>query len=455
MNKFDDAFKKALNQPQLPPSTSWETITDALDEKKKKRRILPIFYWISGISASFLLLTIIYPLILSTPKKVSISKHKQPTPSEKKGNQSLVNQHINKENDSSSTHLLPENSGKGETRQKIESLENNAIITTNYGDETKQNHDLLNQEFSEQHTLARKPFDNLNKDGKKALIQNEIDRTILELAHTEKTPILKDILTNEEKEISVLLKDKKDDEIIIAKESSEKIAISSFVTPLQFISNASLLSNEMKDNTKTNAITIAYGAKVNIPLNDRISLRAGVSVMNASQQTKNVPITLQTMSQYASIGTLKSPSYNIDYEPTIHVASLKHSMPEAMVKSHTNKLDQRMQYIEIPLEIEYRLMKQNQFKIAATFGGSSLFLTENSLHLTENNSTTLIGEANNLNKVSYSGNLGLKMDYQLGKQTSLNLEPGLKYLLNPVTNIEQKQPLLFGVTFGISVKLKK
>lgn len=64
MNKFDDAVKKALSQPQTPPFDSWDTIADGLDSNKKKRkRIIPLFYWISGISASVILCVTIYTYV--------------------------------------------------------------------------------------------------------------------------------------------------------------------------------------------------------------------------------------------------------------------------------------------------------------------------------------------------------------------------------------------------------
>ncbi|WP_298775370.1 hypothetical protein [uncultured Empedobacter sp.] len=51
MNKLDQHIKDKLSQPQLPPTDAWKNIQQKLDEKEKKKRIVPIFYWISSTAA--------------------------------------------------------------------------------------------------------------------------------------------------------------------------------------------------------------------------------------------------------------------------------------------------------------------------------------------------------------------------------------------------------------------
>ncbi len=51
MNKFDQHIKDKLSQPQLPPMDAWKNIQEKLDEKEKKKRIIPLFYWIGSTAA--------------------------------------------------------------------------------------------------------------------------------------------------------------------------------------------------------------------------------------------------------------------------------------------------------------------------------------------------------------------------------------------------------------------
>ncbi len=51
MNKFDQHIKDKLSQPQLPPLDAWKNIQEKLDEKEKKKRIIPLFYWIGSTAA--------------------------------------------------------------------------------------------------------------------------------------------------------------------------------------------------------------------------------------------------------------------------------------------------------------------------------------------------------------------------------------------------------------------
>ena len=49
---FQEKFK---DFEALPPQESWNIIADRLNEKKKKRRIVPIWFQLSGVAASILL----------------------------------------------------------------------------------------------------------------------------------------------------------------------------------------------------------------------------------------------------------------------------------------------------------------------------------------------------------------------------------------------------------------
>ena len=68
--------------------------------------------------------------------------------------------------------------------------------------------------------------------------------------------------------------------------------------------------------------------------------------------------------------------------------------------------------------------------------------------------TQELGEANNLNKVSFSANAGLKFDMNLTDNIKLNVEPNFRYLINPVNNIEKYNPYTVGVNAGLSISLK-
>ncbi|HKL35869.1 MAG TPA: hypothetical protein VJ899_06240, partial [Salegentibacter sp.] len=113
------------------------------------------------------------------------------------------------------------------------------------------------------------------------------------------------------------------------------------------------------------------------------------------------------------------------------------------------EINQQFGFIEVPLEIEYNLVDR-KIGINLIAGGSSLFLDENSIKVNTNNQNTRIGEANNINKVSFSTNVGVGLDYKLTDSFQLNLEPIFKYQLDTFNDAPGVRPFYFGVYSGIS-----
>lgn len=458
MNKFDDAVKKALSQPQTPPFDSWDAIADGLDSNKKKRkRIIPLFYWISGISASVILCVTLYTYVYEFEEplnnRIVLHQKKKAFDSVERLSDSLnlplatAKQKMNSFDSGVNRTSIKKNEQTIESEQLLPLLTTTKYHENNPLNSTKVTtvEERLKETVQEENVI--RPETHLNKDKNTALLNrtHKIDESLLAVAKEDKIS----------EEPLYVLEDqtKQHDEVSWPKKvKAGKVSLSPFVAPSQMVNHSSLLANEMNNYSKSNTPNIAYGAKVSYALSDKVSLRSGISVLNAGQETKNVPITYQAMNSSA-LSSTPSPSYNIRYTSENKVSTLENSMPHVAVTNHKNRLEQRLQYIEIPVEMEYRLFALHKLKLSTTLGGSSLWLTENSIYLSENNSTLHIGEATNLNKVSFSGNLGMKLDYQLSNSTFISLEPGLKYLMNSVSDVDRSQPLLFGVAVGLSIQL--
>ena len=125
-----------------------------------------------------------------------------------------------------------------------------------------------------------------------------------------------------------------------------------------------------------------------------------------------------------------------------------------MLSSDTNNMEQKVHYIEIPLEVEYKLASFDKFNLLATAGGSYYVVTKNTISLADVNTRSQykLGEASNLNDMSYSANAGVKLEYNLSNKSSINLEPNYRYMLNPLKNVDAKNPSLLGLNLGFSIK---
>ena len=65
----------------------------------------------------------------------------------------------------------------------------------------------------------------------------------------------------------------------------------------------------------------------------------------------------------------------------------------------------------------------------------------------------LFGEANNINSVNFSTNLGLGLDYKFTPKLKFNVEPVFKYQLNTFSNTSGSfNPYSLGVYSGFTLK---
>jgi hypothetical protein len=105
------------------------------------------------------------------------------------------------------------------------------------------------------------------------------------------------------------------------------------------------------------------------------------------------------------------------------------------------------------MEIQYAL-SDKKLGINVIGGFSSFFLSNNEIFSeAENGNRTFLGEANNINKVSYSANFGLGLNYQVSKKIDLKLEPMFKYQINTFKNTSGNfTPFFIGVYTGFAIK---
>ena len=115
-------------------------------------------------------------------------------------------------------------------------------------------------------------------------------------------------------------------------------------------------------------------------------------------------------------------------------------------------MSQQFGYLELPIEVNYALIDK-KFGVNIIGGVSSLFLIDNAVSLTAGELTTEIGEANNINDLNFSANMGLGFNYKFSPKISFNLEPIFKYQLNTFSEVDGTfLPYSIGVYSGLSFK---
>ena len=115
-------------------------------------------------------------------------------------------------------------------------------------------------------------------------------------------------------------------------------------------------------------------------------------------------------------------------------------------------LSQRMSYFEIPVELEYNILNK-RFGISL-IGGLSTFVLEGNEVVSEfDGFKTKIGEANNINNLSFSTNFGVGLNYKFSEAVVFNIEPTFKYQLNAFSETSGNfNPYIIGVYTGLNYR---
>ncbi len=449
MNKFDQHIKDKLSQQQVPPFDAWKNIEKGLDEKKEKKRIVPLFYWVGSTAACLILgVGVFYfaqndaQLPHNTPQIVNQPSNQ----SKNKTNDKEDVIHTNQENNHNQPNRIEE-----PLAPYFKETQNTEGSSTFYSTkvQSKLNQPDVNVIYQELNSEDSHPSNFKN------ILGNEYN--IAPKKSTELEEIKEKIVEEKSLELVIEENKKKKEEKIEVKKSAPIFAVSSFVSPSKMLESKSILSDQFNENNINNSVTMAYGAKVTVKVNDRLNVRSGISKIDMEQHTTNITAGVPSSSiiSLSAQTNYSNRANNIAYNSNIRVFNQSDSHNQFTVfETENSTMEQKVQYIEVPLEIEYRLLNFNKFNLLATGGGSYYLLTKNTLSMSANNSksTQKIGEATNLNNNSYSANAGLKLEYNLSPKTNINLEPNYRYMINPLDNVSSKNPSLLGLNLGFSIK---
>jgi hypothetical protein len=227
------------------------------------------------------------------------------------------------------------------------------------------------------------------------------------------------------------------------------------VAPVYYntLGKGSHIDDQFVQNSKSGEINMSYGVNVSYVLNDKLKLRSGLNSLDLSYDTDNV-ILYENVSNNSN-----SAPRNLDLTSTgqsfsaISATNLGAQQVGSGIGGNANAaISQRIAYYEVPLELEYNLV-DNKFGVNVIGGFSTFILNDNAVFSEFEGFKTEIGEANNINDVSFSGNLGLGLDYKFSDKIKLNVQPTFKYQLNAYKNTSGNfRPYIVGVYTGLSYK---
>ena len=499
---FQEKFK---DFEETPNDVVWERIEARLAEKKK-RRVIPIWWRYAGVAALLLLLITIGNTFLGddidiTPNNQVVDTNSDKPlnsnnengasstkenfndpventdqisvtqPSKDNGNSNSSPSTVEKEKEATRLNAVNEASvanvpTKNEIRTKT-------LLNTNVPSDEKPN---VNSEtnptkdFSKSNVAVAKASEENKKTFKKDVPELVDKTTVNELINTAKNnkEAIADAKNNEtktndgdEKKSMTIEEALEKDKDITEKENDHlnRWSVAPNAAPVFFntMGKGSSIDPQFNNNSKTSDVNMSYGINASYALNKRLTVRSGINKVNLGYTTNDV-LVFQSLGISSNIKVLKNIKPDINNGSNdISVLSAqnfadRNSESFIVGNSINTSINQSLSYIEIPLEIQYTL-SDKKLGVNVIGGFSSLFLNDNELFSDFDGAKTRLGEASNVNDISYSANFGLGLNYKVSKKLRLNLEPIFKYQINTFNNTSGNfKPYFIGVYTGFGFK---
>ena len=210
-------------------------------------------------------------------------------------------------------------------------------------------------------------------------------------------------------------------------------------------------------------MNLSYGLSVAYEISTKLKIRSGVHRVDYGYSTNDVEFSSSIES--SSIGQIANVNYSATAKNIVVASNAMENGLDAMENvapvaqdfsgqglSQNGIMTQQFGYLEVPVELEYALIDK-KFGVNLIGGISSLFLVDNSISLSSGELITGMGEANNVNDINFSTNVGIGLNYKFTSKAQLNVEPVFKYQLNTFSQTDGTfQPFTVGIYSGISFK---
>ena len=214
-------------------------------------------------------------------------------------------------------------------------------------------------------------------------------------------------------------------------------------------------------------ISYSGGVTLGYKLNERLKLKSGVFYSQMGQTLSDVHITPDSyltagdnalIEISGSIGTSEiqmnevrpvtenvndpdlplPPSYAVDIEEQRGII-----LEESLL--------QKMEFIKIPFLLEYKFVDKN-IGLSMITGLNANMLVGKGIFMQNSVNNKKVGDIHNINRISYSGTVGLGIDYQVNDFMQISMQPLMDYFLNSFNSTSGKTfPYSFGLYTGLSV----
>ncbi len=227
---------------------------------------------------------------------------------------------------------------------------------------------------------------------------------------------------------------------------------------------AELMNNEKSLPTYTAGLAVAY------KVNSRFSIQTGINLASMGQLVSGIEVYSGLSRFYNSKGSynymVETASGTIVADNTdLRLSDASENRvasyipegdidPAKLKLAHVdNDIRQLFRYLEVPVVARYKVIDR---KIDMNVSGGLAYglLVENVAYSVDGNQTIKVGHTEGINKYTFSGQVGVGMEYNVTKIVSLNIEPVFRYYMTPFSDVSGAvtRPFSFGVYSGFFFK---
>ena len=494
--KIDRLYQEKFKDFTIEPSENvWAGI--AAQQNKQKKRIIPLWFQLSGAAAVLILLLLAGTFWFKTENKINtpqlVNQEENITPDsiQKNGSEDYATTNSEPRDTKKDATSTESNSVKANEKYSVENNERintgneststkSAVVNNNQGFprnssvvktgnlEGSENTPVVNSKTtaSDTSTKPNEALTNTNISRKDDAVESAVVQNKSESSKSTKNQALEDI----DPDALQKLANKKTNTAVSATEDNTNDArftrwgITPMVAPVYYDSfSGSGISEQFSDNAKKADVNLSYGVQVSYAVTNRLTVRSGINKVDLGYTTEQIGFT-PSISARNPTAMISS----IDYNENSQIIQLDNNNIQGLpnlpsnnqtefatniVSQKNTSLRQDLGYIEIPIEAEYALINK-KVGLQLIGGISSLFLNKNSIFLEEEgNLVSELGKSNSLNNTSFSTNIGLGIDYKFTDKVQFKLEPMFKYQLNAYTkSVSDFKPYYLGLYTGVSFR---
>ncbi len=204
-------------------------------------------------------------------------------------------------------------------------------------------------------------------------------------------------------------------------------------------------------NDETYTASSAWGVLVAVPLGRKWGLQSGFSYNSRS-------VDIQPKKIYAQLANDGKVKYRFDCSSGYTFLSPKAGTSPVVGDSITvASSSNNLQYIGIPLTLNYTFFGTKKFNVIPELGLMANFLVKQSLQTSLDAGTSQqqhITSIQGLRKTYFNGMAGLGLQYNISKRISLNLVPAVNFAFNSINQNAAVKSYLnsFSVTGGVKLQ---